>query len=362
MQHVPRLAAPLPLPTPSEICATFPLDERCKGHVADGRRAIENVLAGVDQRRLVMIVGPCSIHDAEAALEYGARLVSAAHRMKDALVLVMRAYLEKPRSRFGWKGMLADPHLDGSHRIDEGLTRGRKLLVELNAIGIRCATELLGLLTPPYIDDLLVWGALGARTTESQPHRELFSALPFPVGVKNTTDGTFGAALDAIHAIGLAHRFATIDAGGRVCMRQTAGNRYAHLVLRGGKAGTNYDPTSVSSAARASRQETKLARPVFVDASHGNSERRPERQVPVVRAVLDQVAEGNRAIGGLMIESNLEAGKQELVPGRGLLPGVSVTDGCLGWAETEALLEQAAHAVRSRRSSTFKTYVTPASR
>jgi 3-deoxy-7-phosphoheptulonate synthase len=267
--------------------------------------------------------------------------------------------VEKPRSRVGWKGLAVDPRLDGSDRIDEGLEKSRQLLASLTEMGIPCATELLGLLTPPYLNDLLVWGALGARTTESQPHREIFSALPFPVGIKNTTDGTVAGALDAIHAIGLPHRFATIDSNGRACIGQSMGNRHAHLVLRGGRQGPNYGRSAVSDAARHATKETKLARPVFIDASHGNSEKTPERQPHVVRDVLDQFANGNRVIGGIMLESNLLPGKQELVSGRAPAPGVSVTDGCLGWAETEALLEHAAQVVRTRRSSTFRTYLTP---
>lgn len=340
-----RAATPLPLDAPETLRARFPLDRRAEATVRAGRAALRDALHGADDR-LVVIAGPCSIHDPEAALEYAARLRRAADALGDALVLVMRTFVEKPRTSVGWKGFANDPDLDGRCDVGRGLALSRALLRDVNALGVPCAAEILDPLTPAYLGDLFSWGGVGARTSESQVHRQLASGLPFPIGFKNGTSGDLGAAGHALHAASRPHRFVGIGADGRCAVIATEGNPDGHIVLRGGASRPNYAEAEVAEAAR--RAATAAARPVLVDCSHGNSAYDPRRQGDVCRAVLAQRRGGSRVLLGLMLESHLEEGRQDA----GRLPlrrGVSITDACIGWEETQELLEAAAEAVRATR-------------
>jgi 3-deoxy-7-phosphoheptulonate synthase len=313
--------------------------------VRAARTAVRDAIHGGDRRRLVVIAGPCSIHDPDAALEYGERLLAAAEPLRAELVVLMRTYFEKPRTTVGWKGLINDPHLDGSCDVAAGLALARQLLLRLSERGLGCASELLDPFTPQFVADLLSWASIGARTTESQTHRELASGLSMPVGFKNGTDGGLEVAHHAMIAARHPHSFLGIDADGRSAVVSTRGNPDRHLVLRGGAAGPNCDAAGIARAlALVSDQE--LARPVMVDCSHGNSGKDPRRQAGACRAVLDQVRCGQKAILGLMLESNLDAGSQPWSPGRALRRGVSITDACIGWSETEDLLGEIAEAVK----------------
>jgi 3-deoxy-7-phosphoheptulonate synthase len=314
--------------------------------VAGIRRDIADVVHGRDDRRLVVVAGPCSIHDPDEALEYGRRLSRVAERHADALCVVMRTYFEKPRTQIGWKGFLHDPHLDGSDAMAPGLARARALLVELGSLGIACGAEILDPLAAAYLEDALAWGCIGARTTESQVHRQLASGLPMPVGFKNTTDGNVTAALDAMTSARSPHGYLAVAADGRTAVCRSRGNPDVHLVLRGGGGVPNDDPETVAWAATRARR-TGAVRPIFIDCSHGNSHKNHRLQGPVCRRVLDQLRGGHRVIGGIMLESFLEEGRQDWSPGATLQKGVSITDACIGWAETEALLEEIAEAVRA---------------
>ena len=337
-------SGPQPLPTPRELKSRLPLTRRGAACVARSRREIRDLLHGRDRHRVLVIAGPCSIHDADAALEYGARLRRVADARREELVLVMRTFIEKPRTTVGWRGLLHDPHLDGSGDVGAGLGVTRELLVRLCDRGVPCASEILDPFTPPYVSDLLSWAGIGARTSESQTHRLLASALEVPVGFKNGTDGSLRAARDAVVAAGHAHRFLGIDADGRSTVVQSRGNPDRHVVLRGGEAGPNYDARSVARAA-AELRGLGVARPVMVDCAHGNSGRDPARQASVCREVLDQLRSGAGPLLGLLLESHLEPGRQDWHPGAPLLPGVSITDPCMGWTETEELLHEIADAV-----------------
>ncbi len=328
-----------PLPTPAELRAEQPVPETLSRRVDAARATIRAALHGRDRDRLVVVVGPCSLHDVQASLEYAARLEAVARRLPE-LVVVMRTYFEKPRTTIGWKGLVRDPHLDGSGDVATGLRRARSLLGEITALGLPCAGELLDPLVAPYLTDLLSWAAIGARTTESQVHREMASGLPMPVGFKNGTDGELQAALDAIEAAGHRHHVLGLDEAGRLGVRETPGNPDRHLVLRGGRGGPNHGPGAVREAARALGQRG-IARGVLVDCSHANSGKRPERQAAVCRAVLDQVVSGEPGLLGLMLESHLRPGHQEWTA-RPRRHGVSITDACIGWEETERLLEEIA--------------------
>jgi 3-deoxy-7-phosphoheptulonate synthase len=322
--------------------------------VARARGAIRDVLHGRDPRRLVVVVGPCSIHDPELALEYAERLRPLARELEGELVVVMRTYFEKPRTALGWKGFLNDPRLDGSCDVAEGIRRARALLLELGERGLACATELLDPITPQYLADLISWAAIGARTSESQTHREMASGLSMPVGFKNGTDGYLDAAAHALAAARQRHAFLGVDLYGRAAVVHTRGNPDGHLVLRGGRGGPNHGPEHVARAAALGRAQG-IARPVMVDCSHGNSERDPRRQAEVCRAVLAQVRAGERALMGLLLESHLEEGSQPFAPGRPLARGVSITDPCIGMAETEPLLREIAAAVRAAAAPPLRT-------
>lgn len=334
------------LTPPRAMKERFPMQAKVAEVVSATRTAIRDALHGRDARRLVVVVGPCSIHDPAAALEYAGRLADVAARTRNELIIVMRSYFEKPRTTVGWKGLINDPHLDGSCDIEAGLALARRLLLEIGRLGLGCASEVLDPITPQYVADLLSWAAIGARTTESQTHRELASGLSMPVGFKNGTDGGLQVALDAMVSARHPHSFLGMDVDGRTAVVRTRGNPDRHVVLRGGSGGTNHDRESVTRAAALVGVEG-ITRGVMVDCSHGNSAKDPARQAAVAREVIGQVASGQRALLGLMLESHLEAGRQDWVPGRPLRRGVSITDACVGWDETESLLLEAASAVRA---------------
>lgn len=334
------------LPTPIEVMGEHPPTDTATETVQGARQAIHAILEGEDDR-LAVVVGPCSIHDTEAAMEYAGRLVVERRRLAGELEIVMRVYFEKPRTTVGWKGLINDPDLDGSFRIDKGLRVARRLLRDINGIGLPAGCEFLDMITPQYIADLVGWGAIGARTTESQVHRELASGLSCPVGFKNGTDGNVGIAVDAIKAASHPHHFMAVTKDGRSAIAATAGNGDCHLILRGGKA-PNYDATSVQAAC-AALEKAGLRPQVMIDASHANSAKKPENQPLVVDDVARQVAAGDRRIMGLMVESHLVAGRQDLVAGKPLAYGQSITDGCIDWATTVQVLERLAGAVAERR-------------
>ena len=339
---LPTSRSTQPLPTPAELRQRLPLSHAIARQINAQREAVRAVLDGEDSRLLV-VVGPCSIHDADSALDYARRLAALAPEVSDQLLLVMRAYVEKPRTTVGWKGLVYDPHLDGSGDMAEGLTLSRRLMLEMAELGLPVATELLQPLVAGYLDDLLSWAAIGARTSESQIHREMVSGLDLPVGFKNGTDGSLGIATDAMRSAAHAHQHFGIDELGRPALVQTAGNADTHLVLRGGHQGPNHDAASVQ-AARAGLEKLGIAPRILVDCSHANSGKDPLRQPAVLQDVIDQRLAGQDALRGVMIESHLFDGAQSL--SCDLRYGVSITDGCLGWAGTEAILREAAVRLR----------------
>ncbi|HEX6240608.1 MAG TPA: 3-deoxy-7-phosphoheptulonate synthase [Polyangiales bacterium] len=337
------------LQSPDDIARDLPLSPRAAGVVQRARSEIEAALHGRDARKLA-IVGPCSVHDPAAALEYASRFSALRSRLEDDLVLVMRVYFEKPRTTVGWKGLINDPHLDGSFDIPEGLRRARRLLCELAELEVATATELLDPITPQYLADLISWAAIGARTTESQTHREMASGLSMPVGFKNGTDGGLSVAVNAMVTASRPHRFLGLDGSGRVGVVHTAGNPHTHLVLRGGSSGPNYAASHVQRAAHALVQ-AKVNSAVMVDCSHDNSHKDHARQAEALAAVSEQIATGSGHVLGVMLESNLVAGRQELKPGTALRYGQSITDACIDFATTERLLERLARDVATGRAS-----------
>jgi 3-deoxy-7-phosphoheptulonate synthase len=333
---------------PDHFLDDLPGDERCFDLVLRTRQAIHRILHGRDDR-LILLIGPCSIHDPAAALDYASRLARKRLRFADDLEILMRVYFEKPRTTVGWKGLINDPYLDRSFRINDGLRIARELLCRINAAGVPCGSEYLDLMSPPYLADLISWGAIGARTTESQVHRELASGLPSPIGFKNSTDGNVAVAIDAIKAASEPHDFLSLTNDGRVAITSTTGNGDCHVVLRGGVR-PNYDAASVDQAC-ARLSAAGLPARVMIDASHANSGKSHLRQPLVCADIAQQVAGGDHRIVGVMIESNLAAGRQNLVPGSPLAYGQSVTDSCIGWNESMDVLETLAVAVRRRRKS-----------
>jgi 3-deoxy-7-phosphoheptulonate synthase len=331
---------------PMQVMRELAATERAEQATFAGRKAVHDILRGADDRLLV-VVGPCSIHDAKAALDYAARLAAERERLKADLAIVMRVYFEKPRTTVGWKGFINDPHLDETFDINEGIRLARKLLLEINELGVPCGTEFLDLISPQYIADLIAWGAIGARTTESQSHRQLASGLSCPVGFKNGTDGNIRIAVDAIKAASARHHFISVTKSGHVAVFKTAGNEDCHVILRGGKQ-PNYDAASVEAACR-ELGAAGLAQHVMIDFSHANSSKQYQKQVDVGADVSAQLAAGERRIAGVMIESHINPGRQDLTPGKALEYGVSITDACLGWADTVKLLDMLAGAVRKRR-------------
>ena len=334
------------LSSPDVIRNEFPLTERAAEITYETRHEIHRILHGADDRLLV-IIGPCSIHDPKAALEYARKLKAEKDRFQADLLIVMRVYFEKPRTTVGWKGLINDPHLDGSFQINEGLRAGRKLLVELNEIGMPAGVEYLDVISPQYIADLVSWGAIGARTTESQVHRELASGLSCPVGFKNGTDGSLRIAVDAIRTSQHPHHFLSVTKEGHSAIVSTMGNEDCHIILRGGRQ-PNYDASSVDAACK-ELAAAGLAQRVMIDLSHSNSQKNYMRQIDVGQEVAAQIAHGDDRIMGVMIESHLKAGRQDLLPGKELVYGQSITDACIGWEESVPLLEGLAQAVRSRR-------------
>ena len=334
------------LTPPTDILHEFPTTLAAKHIVSETRRAIHRVLHGSDER-LVVIVGPCSIHDVEAAREYGARLFEMKRRFAAELVVLMRVYFEKPRTTVGWKGLINDPGLDGSFHINDGLRLARRLLLDLNESGMPVACEFLDMVTPQYIADLVSWGAIGARTTESQIHRELASGLSCPVGFKNGTDGNIRIAVDAIRAARVPHHFIGVTKTGACAIVATSGNEDCHIVLRGGHA-PNYDAASVDAACK-TLGAAALTPNVMIDLSHANSSKQYQKQIDGGMEVARQIAAGDTRIVGVMAESHLMAGRQDLVPGKPLVYGQSITDACIGWDDSVRLLEALAAAVAKRQ-------------
>ncbi|MCG5535551.1 3-deoxy-7-phosphoheptulonate synthase [Ectothiorhodospira mobilis] len=343
-----NIAATDYMPSPQEVKAQIPMSEAAARTVLEGRRTLCDILDRKDPR-LFVVVGPCSIHDPEAGLDYARRLKALADEVSDALVVVMRVYFEKPRTAVGWKGFINDPYLDDSFRIDEGMARARRFLMDVNELGLPAGTEALDPIAPQYYGDLVSWTAIGARTAESQTHREMASGLSTPVGFKNGTDGDLGVAVNAILSASHPHSFLGIGGNGQSVILRTRGNRYGHLVLRGGNGQPNYDTVSVALAEQA-LAKAGLAQNLVVDCSHANSSKKPELQPLVMKDVLHQIREGNRSVVGLMIESFLEAGNQPMAEDRARLRyGCSITDPCVDWATTEQMLRDGAEALRKVR-------------
>jgi 3-deoxy-7-phosphoheptulonate synthase len=340
-----RIVDTTALLSPDEVTRELPLSDRAADLVFKARQEIQAVLAGRDARQVV-IVGPCSIHDPKAALDYAQQLLALRERVSDALLLVMRVYFEKPRTTVGWKGLINDPHLDGSYDIPTGIRTARGLLLELAELGLPAATEMLDPIIPQYIADLVSWTAIGARTTESQTHREMASGLSMPVGFKNGTDGSLGVAINAMIAASRPHSFLGVDGGGRVGVVRTAGNPHCHIVLRGGAAGPNYGATEVGKATAALAKAQVNPR-VMIDASHDNSGKDPLRQPAVVAEVGAQIRAGAAHVLGVMLESHLHAGRQELTDKAKLTYGQSITDGCIAFDTTCEVLEAFAADVRA---------------
>jgi 3-deoxy-7-phosphoheptulonate synthase len=341
------------LPPPEHLIRFFPIrGTPVEALISRTRHAIHDIMAGQDDRLLV-IIGPCSIHDPAAALDYARRLKEQRAKYADTLEIVMRVYFEKPRTTVGWKGLINDPYLDESCRIDEGLRIARQLLIEINRMGLPAGSEFLDVISPQYIGDLIAWGAIGARTTESQVHRELASGISAPIGFKNGTDGNIKIATDAIQAAAGGHHFLSVHKNGQVAIVQTTGNKDCHVILRGGKA-PNFDAASVAAACK-DLAAAQLPTSLMVDCSHANSNKQFEKQRDVARDIATQIAGGSRSVFGVMLESHLQAGAQKFTPGKDdptqLEYGKSITDGCLGWDDSLSVLQGLSAAVKTRRGS-----------
>ncbi len=339
------------LPPPEHLIRFFPIHHTpAEKLITQTRKAVQNIMHGKDDRLLV-VIGPCSIHDPAAAIDYARRLKPLRDKYADTLEVVMRVYFEKPRTTVGWKGLINDPYLDESYRIDEGLRIARQLLIEINRLGLPAGSEFLDVISPQYIGDLIAWGAIGARTTESQVHRELASGISAPIGFKNGTDGNIKIATDAIQAAAGGHHFLSVHKNGQVAIVQTKGNKDCHVILRGGKA-PNYDAASVNAACQ-ELEKAKLPASLMVDCSHANSNKQHERQLDVARDIATQISGGSHKVFGVMIESHIEAGAQKFTPGKDdaskLEYGKSITDACLGWDDSLASLDVLSKAVAARR-------------
>ena len=341
-----RIRDIMELAPPAHLLREFPASDVAVRTTYEARAAIHRVLHGADDRLLV-VVGPCSIHDYDAAIDYATRLASLKRELDDQLIVVMRVYFEKPRTTVGWKGLINDPRLDDSFRINEGLRLARRILLEINELELPAGTEYLDMITPQYIADLIAWGAIGARTTESQVHRQLASGLSCPVGFKNGTDGDVKIAVDAVRAASAPHHFLSVTKGGHSAIVSTAGNEDCHIILRGGTS-PNYDAASVDSVCK-ELGHAGLAARLMIDCSHANSQKQYERQLDVAHEVAAQVAGGDDRIVGAMVESHINPGRQDLIQGQPLTYGVSITDACIGWESTVGLLRELAEAVRRRR-------------
>ena len=346
-----RIVDVTPLPPPEHLIRFFPIrGTAVEKLVADTRERIRQIMSGGDDRLLV-IIGPCSIHDPAAALEYARKLKALREQHADTLEIVMRVYFEKPRTTVGWKGLINDPYLDESYRIDEGLRMARQLLLEINRLGMPAGSEFLDVISPQYLGDLIAWGAIGARTTESQVHRELASGLSAPIGFKNGTDGNIRIATDAIQSASRPHHFLSVHKNGQVAIVETKGNPDCHLILRGGKA-PNYDAAHVEAACK-DLEAAKLPTPLMVDCSHANSSKQHEKQIEVAADIGAQISGGSRSIFGVMVESHLNAGAQKFTPGKDdatkLAYGQSITDACIGWDDSVGVINTLAAAVKARR-------------
>ena len=331
--------------TPEELKKEIPLTDLARQSVVDGRETIQNILDGKDQR-LFIVVGPCSIHDIDAAKDYARRLKTLAEKVSDTLYIVMRVYFEKPRTTVGWKGLINDPHLDDSFQLEEGLHIGRQLLVDLAEMGLPLATEALDPISPQYLQDAIAWSAIGARTTESQTHREMTSGLSMPIGFKNGTDGGLEVATNALQSASHPHSFLGINQEGQVAVIRTKGNQYGHVVLRGGNGKPNYDSVSVALCEK-DLEKAKLPKNIMIDCSHANSNKDPGLQPLVMENVTNQILDGNTSIVGLMIESNIGWGNQKMSANREEMQyGVSITDACIDWETTEASLLKMAEKLR----------------
>jgi 3-deoxy-7-phosphoheptulonate synthase len=341
-----RIRSMQPLLTPESLLRECVRTAEATATVLLARSRLQRILHGHDER-LAVVIGPCSIHDTAAAREYAGRLAAQRERFADTLEIIMRVYFEKPRTTVGWKGLINDPHLDGSFRINEGLRLARRLLIDINHLGLPAGCEFLDIFTPQYLADLVSWGAIGARTTESQVHREMASGLSCPVGFKNGTDGNVRIAVDAVQAASHPHHFLAVMKDGRSAIAATSGNPDCHVILRGGRT-PNFDADSVESAARELLSAGCPAR-LMIDASHGNSSKNPENQPRVIDAIAAQIAGGSRRIAGVMVESHLVGGRQDLIPGQPLRYGQSVTDGCIDWPTSVTVLETLSRAVTARR-------------
>ncbi len=338
-----------PMPTPAELSQAHPITDEVADRIAHSRRQIENILTGEDDRLLV-IVGPCSVHDPEAALDYANRLATIQDKYSNELFIVMRTYFEKPRTVVGWKGLITDPNLDGSYALETGLNKARKLLLDINKLGLATATEFLDMITGQYISDLITWGAIGARTTESQIHREMASALSCPVGFKNATNGNVKVAIDAIRASHASHYFYSPDKNGRMTVYRTSGNPFGHVILRGGESGPNFDSESVDSACEQLAQ-FDLPQRLVVDFSHANCQKQHRKQLDVAKNICQQIESGSHKIAGIMAESFIEEGNQSMADLNNLTYGQSITDPCLSWEDTKAMLSILAEAIQVRRSN-----------
>ena len=347
-----RIVRVMPLPPPEHLIKFFPIEGTpVESLVSDTRKRIAQSLHG-DSDRLLVIIGPCSIHDPAAAVEYARKLKAERDRFAGELEVVMRVYFEKPRTTVGWKGLINDPYLDESFRINQGLRIARDLLVRINEEGVPAGSEFLDVISPQYIGDLISWGAIGARTTESQVHRELASGLSAPIGFKNGTDGNVKIALDAIQAARRPHHFLSVHKNGQVATVETKGNKDCHVILRGGKT-PNYDAASVASAVK-ELEAAKVVPRLMIDCSHANSEKKHENQINVAKVIAEQIAAGSRSIFGVMVESHLKPGAQKFTPGKddpaALAYGQSITDACIGWEDSVKVLENLAEAVKQRRT------------
>ncbi len=343
------------LVTPQEFKQSLPITPEIEAHVERSRRTVRDILDRKD-KRLIVVVGPCSVHDTKAAIEYAERLANFAKAVEDQLFVVMRVYFEKPRTTVGWKGLINDPYLDGSFQIEKGMTIGRELMLKINELGLPIANEALDPISPQYMQDLIAWSAIGARTTESQTHREMASGLSVPIGFKNGTDGSLGVAINALQSVSSGHRFLGIDGEGKVSIVHSSGNQYAHIVLRGGGGKPNYDSVNVRLTERELRSQN-LPENIMVDCSHANSNKDPELQPLVLDNIGQQILEGNQSIIGVMLESHLKAGNQKLTDDKSQLEyGKSITDGCIDWQTTDTALTKLADKLRAFKGSVAQNY------
>ena len=338
------------LVTPQQFKKQFPVNDSISAHVEQSRLTLRNILDRKD-KRLIVIVGPCSVHDTKAAIDYAKRLAKLADELKDDLFIVMRVYFEKPRTTVGWKGLINDPYLDGSFQIEKGMSIGRQLMIDINELGLPIANEALDPIAPQYMQDLISWSAIGARTTESQTHREMASGLSVPIGFKNGTDGGLEVAINALQSASNGHSFLGIDDSGKVSIVHSSGNEYSHIVLRGGGGKQNYDSVNVKLTER-ELAANNLPSNIMVDCSHANSSKNPELQPLVLENISQQILEGNKSLIGVMLESHINAGTQTLTADKSKLEyGVSITDGCIDWPTTESALRKLAKKLSDFRNS-----------